>query len=160
MLKRRVLQYQSSWSINTILNELHEDEIQYLRSTPFSKIVEIAENLAFSGRFARFMLSRQLKVEKIHEVWFQFAGKPIRFSLREFAIVTGLPCGEIPAKPKMKKKLTVKDKPYWVDLFGFVEDLSVSRAPKMLRKNIVTDKDIRIKSPISQFSPLFFFRQI
>ncbi|KAF2559161.1 hypothetical protein F2Q68_00015362 [Brassica cretica] len=82
VLKRRVLQYQSSWSINTILNDLHEDEIQYLRSTPFS-----------------------------------------------------LPCGEIPAKPKMKKKLTVKDKPYWVDLFGFVEDLSVSRAPKMLRKN-------------------------
>ncbi|CAN6916480.1 unnamed protein product, partial [Brassica oleracea] len=35
----RVLTYQSSRSINTILNALHEDEIQYLRSTPFGKIV-------------------------------------------------------------------------------------------------------------------------
>ncbi|CAF1930170.1 unnamed protein product [Brassica napus] len=141
----RVLTYQSSWSINSILNALHEDEIQYLRSSPFGKIVEIAEKPAFSRRFARFMLSRQLKVEKIHEAWFRFAGKPIRFSFREFTIVTGLPCGEIPPKPKMKKKRTVKEKLYWVDLFGYVEDLSVSRALKMLRKNTVTDKDIWIK---------------
>lgn len=45
----RLLTYQSSRSINTILNSLHEDEIQYLRSTPFGKIVEIAEKLAFQG---------------------------------------------------------------------------------------------------------------
>lgn len=121
------------------------DGIQYLRLTPFGKIVEIAEKPAFSGRFVRFLLSRQLKVEKIHEAWFRFAGKPIRFSLREFSIVTGLPCGEIPAKSKVKKKRTLKDKPYWAEMFGTVEDLSVSRAVKMLRKNSVTDKDMRQK---------------
>lgn len=141
----RVLTYQSSRAINTILNALHEDEIQFLRASPFGKMVEIAEKPAFSGRFARFLLSRQLKVKKIHEAWFRFAGKPIRFSLREFAIVTGLPCGQIPEKTKQKKKKNIKANPYWLELFGTVEDLSVSRAVKMLRKNTVSDTQIRIK---------------
>lgn len=124
----RVLTYQSSRAINNILNALHEEEIQYLRSTPFGKIVEIADKPAFSGRFARFLLSRQLKVEKKHEAWFRFAGKPIRFSLREFAIVTGLPCGEIPTELKAKKKRSIKDKPYWSELFGTVEDMTVLKS--------------------------------
>lgn len=124
----RVLTYQSSRAINNILNALHEEEIQYLRSTPFGKIVEIADKPAFSGRFARFLLSRQLKVEKKHEAWFRFAGKPIRFSLREFAIVTGLPCGEIPTELKAKKKRSIKDKPYWSELFGIVEDMTVLKS--------------------------------
>ncbi|WZY92689.1 hypothetical protein YC2023_065018 [Brassica napus] len=56
------------------------------------RIIDIVDKPSFSGRFARYMMSRQLKVKKKHEVWFRFAGQPIRFSLREFAIVTGLPC--------------------------------------------------------------------
>ncbi|RID53276.1 hypothetical protein BRARA_G00685 [Brassica rapa] len=130
----RVLTYQSSRIINTVLNSLHEDKIQYLRASSFGKLVEIAEKPAFSGRFARFLLSRQLKVEKKHEAWFRFAGKSIRFSLREFSI-----------KPKAKKKRAIKDKPYWPELFGAVEDMSVSRALKMLQKKSVTFKELRIK---------------
>ena len=67
----RVLTYQSSRAINTIINALNEEEIQYLRESSFGKLVEIAEKPAFSGRFARFLLSRQLKVEKKHEAWFR-----------------------------------------------------------------------------------------
>lgn len=141
----RVLTYQSSRALNTILEVLDEDEIQYLRKTPFGKLVDIAEKPAFSGRFARYLLSRQLKVEKKHEAWFRFASKPIRFSLREFAIVTGLPCGEIPKKSRPKKKKNIKEKPYWPELFGSVEEVTVARAVKMLQKKIVTDRDIRIK---------------
>lgn len=141
----RVLTYQSSSAINTILDALSEEEIQFLRESPFGKLVEIAEKPAFSGRFARFLLSRQLKVEKKHEVWFRFAGNPIRFSLREFAIVTGLPCGDFPKKSKRKRKKDINEKPYWPELFGSAEEMSVSRAVKMLRKKLVTDPDIRIK---------------
>ncbi|CAN6976190.1 unnamed protein product [Brassica rapa subsp. trilocularis] len=141
----RVLTYQSSRIINTILNALDEEEVQFIRQSSFGKLVEIADKPAFSGRFARFLLSRQLKVEKKHEAWFRFAGQPIRFSLREFAIVTGLPCGEFPKKQKVKKKKNINDKPYWPELFGSVEDMRVSRAIKMLHKKTVTDKDIRIK---------------
>lgn len=94
----RVLTYQSSCAINSIQNALDEEEIQFIRESSFGKLVDIGEKPGFSGRFARFFLSTQLKVEKNHEAWFRFAGKPIRFSLREFAIVTGLPCDEFPKK--------------------------------------------------------------
>ncbi|KAF8051984.1 hypothetical protein N665_1633s0006, partial [Sinapis alba] len=99
----------------------------------------------FSGRFARYLLSRQLKVEKKHEAWFRFAGKPIRFSIREFAIVTGLPCGEIPQNQKLKKKKNMKEKLYWPELFGNIEHMRVYKAVKMLRRKTVTDKDTRLK---------------
>ncbi|XP_048605062.1 uncharacterized protein LOC125582412 [Brassica napus] len=141
----RALTYQSSRSINTILNALDEEEIQFIRQSSFGKLVDITEKPAFSDRFARFLLSRQLKVEKKYEAWFRFAGKPIRFSLREFVIVTGLPCGEFPKKYKLKKKKNINDKLYWPELFGSLEEMRVSRAIKMLRKRTVTEKDIRMK---------------
>ena len=141
----RGLTYQSSRSINHILDSLEDDEIQTLRMSPFWKIVEIGEKPCFSGRFVRFMLSRQLKVEKKHEAWFRFAGKPVRFSIREFAIVTGLNCGEYQKKSKANSKMKRKAKPYWPELFGRSEDLRVSTALKMLRRKTVTEKKVRIK---------------
>lgn len=84
-------------------------------------------------------------MEKKHEAWFRFAGKPIRFSIREFAIVTGLPCGEIPHDPNGKKKKKSKEKPYWQEIFGNVEDMRVSRAVKMLRRKSGFEKDTRLK---------------
>ncbi|XP_009111034.2 uncharacterized protein LOC103836513 [Brassica rapa] len=141
----RVLTYQSSRSINHILESLEDDEIQTLRMSPFWKIVEISEKPSFSGRFARFMLSRQLKVEKKHEAWFRFAGKPIRFSIREFAIVTGLNCGKYPKNCKRNAKVKRKAKPYWPELFGRSDELRVTTALKNLRRKTITDKEVRIK---------------
>ncbi|KAG2246865.1 hypothetical protein Bca52824_086493 [Brassica carinata] len=106
----RVLTYQSSHAINSILNALDEEEIQFIRESSFGKLVDIGEKPGFS-------------VEKKHEAWFRFADKPIRFSLREFAIVIGLPCGEFPKKQKLKKKKKINDKPYWPELFGSVEEM-------------------------------------
>ena len=60
----RVLTYQSSRIINTILNALDEEEVQFIRQSSFGKLVEIADKPAFSGRFARFLLSRQLSGKK------------------------------------------------------------------------------------------------
>ncbi|KAL0898724.1 hypothetical protein Bca101_082685 [Brassica carinata] len=141
----RVLTYQSSRAINHIFNSLEEDEIQTLRMSPFGKIVDIAEKPGFSGRFARYILYRQLKVEKKYEAWFRFAGKPIRFSLREFAIVTGLNCGEFPKSAKWKSKKSTSEKHYWRELFGKHDNLRVSTALKMLRRKTVTYKEVRIK---------------
>lgn len=141
----RVLTYQSSRAINFILKALDEDEVQKIRESAFGKLVEIAEKPAFSGRFIRYLLSRQLKVNKKHEVWFRFAGSPIRFSLREFAIVTGLPCGKYPKKSKLKMKSNLTERPYWPTLFGKLEVVTVKYAVKMLRKKTVKDTEIRIK---------------
>lgn len=88
----RVTPYHKPFAISRIIRALEEDEVEVLRHSPFRKIVDVAEKPTFSGCFGRYILSRQLKVRKKHEVWFLFAGKPIRFSLREFAIVTGMNC--------------------------------------------------------------------
>ncbi|RID40842.1 hypothetical protein BRARA_J00854 [Brassica rapa] len=141
----RVLTYLSSGAINRIFNALEEEEVQIIQKSAFGKILEIVDKPVFSGRFARYILSRQLKTKKKHEVWFRFAGKPIRFSLREFAIVTGLPCGKFPKKSKMKLKETISEKPYWPSLFGKVEVATVASVIKMLRKRTVEDRLVRIK---------------
>nr|VDD60685.1 unnamed protein product [Brassica oleracea] len=73
----RVLTYQSSGAIKRILNTLEAEEVEIIRRFVFGKIIDIADKPVFSGRFARYMLSRQLKTKKKHEVWFRFAGKPL-----------------------------------------------------------------------------------
>ncbi|KAF8093209.1 hypothetical protein N665_0388s0010 [Sinapis alba] len=105
-----------------ILRALEEDEVEVMRRSPFGKLVDIAEKLTFSGRFGRYIILRQLKVRKKHEAWFLFAGKPIRFSLREFALDTGL-----------NSKKHINEKPYWGELFGTLKEVPV------------TEKETRIK---------------
>nr|VDD54918.1 unnamed protein product [Brassica oleracea] len=141
----RLLTYQSSNALKRIFNALDEEEVDIIRRSSFGKLIDIEDKPIFSGIFARYLLSRQLKTKKKHEIWFRFAGKPVRFSLREFAIVTGLPCGKYPRKSKMKLKKTISEKPYWPSLFGKVEVVTVSSVIKMLYHKTVKDKEIRIK---------------
>ncbi|CAN6871390.1 unnamed protein product, partial [Brassica oleracea] len=99
--------------VDALRRSLEEDEVDALRRSPFGKLVEIAEKPTFSGRFGRYIISRQLKVKKKHEAWFLFAGKPIRFSLREFAI------------------------------FSTMKEVSANCVVRMLKKRSVTAKETR-----------------
>ncbi|KAF8046886.1 hypothetical protein N665_3356s0001, partial [Sinapis alba] len=49
----------------------------------FRYLLEHGGDVAFSVQFAHFMLSRQLVMEKKHEIWMQFGGAPIRFSIQD-----------------------------------------------------------------------------
>ncbi|KAF3559288.1 hypothetical protein F2Q69_00011793 [Brassica cretica] len=73
----RVTQYHKADGIRQILSALDPHEVEQIRVSPFGKLVEIAEKPSFSGRFGRYIMSRQLRVFKKHEAWFLFAGKPI-----------------------------------------------------------------------------------
>ncbi|XP_024015936.1 uncharacterized protein LOC18025733 [Eutrema salsugineum] len=141
----RVNSYHKAKTINHILAALEEDEKEYLRRSPFGKLIATAERPALSGTFGHFCITRLLKVTKRHEIWVLFAGRPIRISLREFAIVTGLPCGKLPKKSKNKKRNPVREKPYWPDLFGNLKACSVDLATKMLKKKTIVDKTARLK---------------
>lgn len=77
----RVTPYHKPFGIRQILNALEPEEIKKIRASPFGKFVELADKPSFSGRFGRYIISRQLKVTKKHEAWFVFAGKPV-FSSR------------------------------------------------------------------------------
>ncbi|KAF3595684.1 hypothetical protein DY000_02022814 [Brassica cretica] len=103
--------------ISKILNALDEEELRFVRESSFGKLVEIAEKPAFSGRLGRLMFSRLLKIRKKHEAWFLFAGNPIRFSIREFALVTGLNCRRYPPHSKKRSKKILSEKPYWGGAF-------------------------------------------
>ncbi|KAF8045859.1 hypothetical protein N665_4280s0003 [Sinapis alba] len=141
----RVTPYHKPSCISKILNALEEDEIRLIRGTAFGKLIEIAEKPSFSGRLGRFLISRQLKVLKRHEVWFLYAGKPVRFSIREFALVTGLNCRNYPPHSKKRSKKNISEKPYWGELFGTMKDVPVRYVVSMLKKKTVTDPQTRIK---------------
>ncbi|CAN6896314.1 unnamed protein product [Brassica oleracea] len=141
----RVTPYHKPTCIRKILNALDPDEVQRIKETPFGKLVEIADKPPFSGRFGRFLISRQLKVGKKNEVWFIFAGKPVRFSIREFTLVTGLNCRNYPPCTKKKSSKNLIEKPYWGELFGSMREVHVSYVISMLKKKTVSDRETRIK---------------
>ena len=58
----RVTPYHKPYAIRKILNALDPEEVDTIRGSPFGKLVEIGEKPSFSGRFGRFIISRQLKV--------------------------------------------------------------------------------------------------
>lgn len=60
----RVSSYNKTWRIKSIVNALEEEELEYLRGTPFGKLLTLQRKPSFSGRFMRYIMSRQLKVSK------------------------------------------------------------------------------------------------
>uniref|UniRef100_A0A0D3E8M1 DUF1985 domain-containing protein n=1 Tax=Brassica oleracea var. oleracea TaxID=109376 RepID=A0A0D3E8M1_BRAOL len=48
----------------------------------------------FSVMFLQYIISRQLVTEKELELWWFYVGNPIRYAIKDFALVTGLNCGE------------------------------------------------------------------
>lgn len=99
----------------------------------------------FSDAFGQFIIVRLLKVNKKYEIWFLFAGRPIRFSLREFAIVTGLNCDKLPTVSRKKRKNPLNVKLYWNELFRSLKAVSIELAVDMLKRRKVKYRDTRLK---------------
>ncbi|KAF8110962.1 hypothetical protein N665_0077s0024 [Sinapis alba] len=121
----RVTPYHKPCAIRRIFNALEADEVEFIRRTQFGKFVDIAELPSFSGRFGRHIISRQLKVTNRHQAWFLFAGNPVRFSLREYSLVTGLNCNKYLPHSKKRTARNINEKPYWGELFGSLKDVTV-----------------------------------
>ncbi|KAF8102825.1 hypothetical protein N665_0193s0008 [Sinapis alba] len=59
----------------------------------FAQIFKLYDSgLGYSVRVIHSFLCRELVTYKMHELWFVFARRPLRFSLLEFHAVTGLQC--------------------------------------------------------------------
>ncbi|RID58641.1 hypothetical protein BRARA_F01926 [Brassica rapa] len=110
----RVTPYHKPSCISKILNALEEEEARFVRESPFGKLIEIAEKPTLSGRLGSFL-------------------KPIRFSIREFALVTGLNCRRYPPHSKKRSKKFLSEKPH------------VSSVVTMLKRKTMTDRGMRIK---------------
>ncbi|XP_020878269.1 uncharacterized protein LOC110227651 [Arabidopsis lyrata subsp. lyrata] len=96
-------------------------ELQYLQDCPLGSLFELPiRKCSLSGKLVHNILCRSLVTAKEHELWFVFGGHPFRFSLREFALVTGLPCFPYPAAKDIQKaqNSSGNSEPFWKTLFG------------------------------------------
>ncbi|KAG2249414.1 hypothetical protein Bca52824_089042 [Brassica carinata] len=139
-LGERVNSYHKIKRTKLLIEALEPEELEFLRNSTFGKILAIEENPPFSGAFGQYVVVRLLKVNKKYEVWFIFAENPVRMSLREFAIVTGLNCRKIP-EPTKKRKNPLKEKLYWNELLGSLKFCTVDTAIDMLKKKVVKSKE-------------------
>lgn len=145
-LGERVNVYQEFDIIRQITNALKDDEIAFMRESPLGKLLDIPTKPAWSGSFGLFLLSRQLDVVKENGIWVLFGRTPVRFSLREFKIVTGLSCGKYPVAEKKKRKGTAGIKtPYYGKLFGLEEDVTIERIIYNLKKRLIGVREMRIR---------------
>ncbi|XP_024011368.1 uncharacterized protein LOC112086628 [Eutrema salsugineum] len=126
---QRVITYQKFSIIQDLISALDEDEIDFIRQSPLGKLLEIP--------------SMPLEVKRKNEIWILFAGHPIRFSLREFKIVTGLNCGRFPVDLSKKRKSA--NYPMYDRLFDKKEDVTVERVIAILKAKRSLSKENRLR---------------
>ena len=92
-----VTQINNNCRIEYIMRKFTEwmpKELAVVKKDPvFSQIFKLHKNgLGFSARVVHSFLCRELVTYKLHELWFVFSRRPLRFSLQEFHAVTGFKC--------------------------------------------------------------------
>ncbi|XP_024028424.1 uncharacterized protein LOC112093705 [Morus notabilis] len=84
-----------------------ETEMPILRGSVLGHLILMSENMMYFGVLTHYLLLRQIETEKKHELWFLVNRKLARFGMKEFALITGLNCEEIP-EPNMVLKASKK----------------------------------------------------
>lgn len=93
--RKRINNYFNLRWIEVIKEALSDAQQEMLAESQFRQIMLMGAH-TFSVMFAHQLLSRQLITRKKYELWWRFAGKPIRYGLPDFAVATGLNCGPPP----------------------------------------------------------------
>ncbi|KAG2311453.1 hypothetical protein Bca52824_023010 [Brassica carinata] len=124
--RKRVNNYFNLRWIDIIKSALEEEDKQMLNDSQFRRVLQMGSH-TFSVMFLHYCLSRQLITAKEYELWWIFVGKPIRYAIQDFALVTGLNCadgvglmGEAAEKGIGRGKASGKGKSsmsIWDDLF-------------------------------------------
>ncbi|XP_056846115.1 uncharacterized protein LOC130497237 [Raphanus sativus] len=133
--RNRVNKYFNLKWINVIRTALETDDLVLLEESQFGQLLKMG-NHTFSVMFVHYLLSRQLVTQKEYEMWWLFAGKPIRYGIQEFALVTGLLCGDEESsgrkggenkRKKGRGNEIEKDErgPVWKELFGDMSKVTV-----------------------------------
>ncbi|KAF3598836.1 hypothetical protein F2Q69_00033684 [Brassica cretica] len=90
-------QFSSYAYFKPVKDILGEVEFNRIRETFLGPVIKLGErNLKLSAKIAYAVLTKSINTVKKHEAWFHFGAQPMRFSIREFHMVTGLKCsGEV-----------------------------------------------------------------
>ena len=105
-----------------IKGALKESELEVFRRSCFGHFLNLdagwteggktGKRNTFAGQYVHFLMLRRMPTKKKRELWFLVEGKSARFSVREFAIVTGLVCTPKPflgLEEKLKLKARIRD---------------------------------------------------
>ncbi|CAA7029239.1 unnamed protein product [Microthlaspi erraticum] len=154
--RKRVNNYFNLEWVDHIKALLEEDQLEQLAASQFGRLMQMG-NHVFSVMFLHYILSRQLSTKKKYELWWLFAGKPIRYGIDDFALVTGLDCrpvecGERKGKKK-KKSSAVRRKnvegrpggPMWFSLFGTAD----KPTPSWIFERLTSGR--KFKDPLARF---------
>ncbi|CAG7884558.1 unnamed protein product, partial [Brassica rapa] len=64
-------------------------------------VIKLGErSLKLSAKIVHAVLTKSIKTVKRHEAWIHFGAQPMRFSIREFHMVTGLKCSGEAREPR------------------------------------------------------------
>ncbi|CAN7093237.1 unnamed protein product [Brassica rapa subsp. narinosa] len=87
--------------IKTVKEILGNDEFNRIRGTFLGPVIKLGErSLKLSAKIVHAVLTKNIKTVKRHEAWFHFGAQPMRFSIREFHMVTGLKCSGEAREPR------------------------------------------------------------
>ncbi|CAN6988011.1 unnamed protein product [Brassica oleracea var. botrytis] len=87
--------------IKTVKEILGNDEFNRIRGTFLGPVIKLGErSLKLSAKIVHTVLTKSIKTVKRHESWFHFGAQPMRFSIREFHMVTGLKCSGEAREPR------------------------------------------------------------
>ncbi|KAJ4906301.1 DUF1985 domain-containing protein [Raphanus sativus] len=105
-------------------------ELKLLLDSQFGALFHLpVSRCSNSAKLVHSLLSRQLVTYRLYELWFLFADKPVRFSLRELGDITGLKCE--PERENVGNDATTGR--MWKELFGTDdEDVTVADVLRML----------------------------
>lgn len=110
----------------------------------FRKLFELpVARYSHSAKLIHGMLSRHLVTKKKHELWFVYGGFPLRFSLREFHITTGLRCSQLPSESEVERHQDPTLLSVWNRLFGDKKSITASEVDDMLTNDTFAEPSRR-----------------
>ena len=108
-----------------------------LLGSQFKKLFELpVARCSHSAKLSHGMLARQLLTQRKHELWTVYGGYPLRFSLKEFQITTGLNCDKLPTDSEVEDHQDPAYLSVWNRLFGEKCVVTVMDVVEMLRGDV------------------------
>ena len=95
--------------LNMIEKCLSPVDWQRIIDCPFGPTVKMVRRQNFSCQLVHYVLFRQVETRKLWETWYDLQGQLLRFSMKEFALVTGLCCHRIQDNELNPDKNAVKE---------------------------------------------------
>ncbi|CAN7131100.1 unnamed protein product [Brassica rapa subsp. narinosa] len=103
--KSAINQYSGSDYISIVKSILKPDEMIRVRGSFLGPVMKLSERgLKLSAKIVYAILTRSIVSVKENEAWFHFGAQPMRFSIREFHMMTGLKCSGALEGPRRETK--------------------------------------------------------